>query len=95
MVTQQEAKEMRDAIKLLEQTETQQAQAQEDSKIQIALAWFNSLNIPIPTTRNQALDNFNEIKQLLETETDVYRLAVLRKKLIEANEKYKEVKKLG
>ena len=95
MVTQQEAKEMRDAIKLLEQTETQQAQAQEDSKIQIALAWFNSLNITIPTTRNQALDNFNEIKQLLETETDVYRLAVLRKKLIEANEKYKEVKKLG
>lgn len=97
MVTQQEAKDMRDAIRLLEQTESQQAQAQQQADLAIAQAWFNSLgiNIQAATTRTQALDNFNQIESLLQTETDRFRLFILREKLAEANEKFKERKVNG
>ena len=92
VVTQQEAKEMREAISLLEQTEAQTTKAQFDIEMVKANVWYNTIEKPISTTRQEALDKFNHIKSLLETETDDLRLRLLRKKLFEANEKYIEVK---
>ena len=95
MVTQQEAKEMRDAIKQLEESERQQTQTQNDAKIQIARDWYNTVEKPTPTTRQEALYIFNFIKSLIEIETDRDRLRLLKNKLDEANEKYKEIKRNG
>jgi len=97
MVTQIEAKDMRDAIKQLEVFETQQAKAQQDILIRQAEDWFRTLGINInsATTRNQALRNFQDIKILIESETERFKKAILRKKLEQANEKYKEVKRNG
>ena len=95
--TEQDAKDMRDAMILLEQKESQQAQAQHQANIGIATAWFNTLGINIQpsTTRTQAKAIFDEIELLLENETDRFRLEVLEGKKIEANTKYKAVKKVN
>ena len=95
MVSQQEAREMREAIRLVEQTEGQVAQAKFNADLGVAQAWYNTVERPEPTTRQQALDKFNHIKSLLETETDNFRLGVLRIELKKANEKYREVKRNG
>jgi len=77
--------------------EQQTVKTQFDADIQVALDWFNTLGISIQTatTRTEALDNFNQIETLLQTETDSFRLTVLRKKLQEANEKFMERKRNG
>ncbi len=95
--TEQEAKDMRDALNLLAQNEAQQAQTQYNADKTIALAWFNTLgiNIQTSTTRTQALDNFDQIELLLETEIDVFKRTVLDQKLVEADEKFKEIKRNG
>lgn len=95
MVSLQEAEEMRDAIRQLEQIENQQTQAQNQANRGVALSWFNTqgINIQSATTRLQALGNFNQIKSLIQTETDTFRLTILKIKLLDANEKYKQVKK--
>lgn len=93
--TEQDAKDMRDAMNLLQQKEQQQTQTQFDTNIQTALAWWDTVKPQIPTTRQEAKDAFDFIEQLIKTETDTFRLTVLRKKLEEANEKFKEIKKLG
>jgi len=97
LVTPIEARDMRDAIRLLEQTEAQQARTQNRAEMATALAWFNTLgiNIQSATTRTQAQSNFNQIEALSQTETDRHRLAVLRIKLGEANEKCSAVKKVN
>jgi len=97
MVTEQEAKDMRDMIQQVEQTEEQQRETQNQADITIAERWFNSLGINIQraTTRTQALRNFKRIESLLQTETNSFRKSVLSKKLIEAAEKYKAVKKVN
>ena len=95
--TPPQARAMRDAIELENQKDAQQRQDQHNVDIGIATAWFNTqgININAATTRTQALDNFNQINSLLQSETDAFRLAILRKKLKEANEKYKAVKKVN
>ncbi len=97
MVTEQEAKDMRTALNLLAQNEAQAAQVQQQADLAIALSWFNTLgiNIQTATTRTKAQENHDEIEQLLQNETDVFRLSVLRTKLAEANEKVKAVKKVN
>lgn len=95
LVTRQEAKEMRDAIKLLEQTEVQQTKILRDARMTQAEAWYNTIEPPIPTTRQEALDKFHHIEILLKTERNEIRHWLLNKKLNEANEKFKELKKLG
>jgi len=95
MVTEQEAKDMREAIRLLEQTESQQVKVQRDINIQTALDWWDTIKPDIPTTRQEALTVHSFIKGLLETETDQYKLTILRKKLEEANEKFQEIKRNG
>jgi len=95
VVTPKQAREMKDAIRQLEDTENQQAQAQNQALIGQALSWFNTqgINIPAATTRTKALDIFQQIQALLQTETDKNRLRILREKINEANDKYKEVKR--
>jgi len=97
MVTEQDAIDMEEAMRLLEQKREQQVQTQYNADIAIVEAWFNTLgiNIQTATNRTQALDNFNQIKSLLETETDTFRIGMLRRKLEEANEKFKERKRNG
>jgi len=97
LVTRQEAKDMRDEIRLLEEFESQQLQNKLNADMAIALAWFNNLGINIQTaqTRDQALANFNQIETMLQSETNNLRLKVLRNKLKEADEKYKERKRNG
>lgn len=86
---------MRDALKLLELTEVKAAQAQYKTDFGIAQAWYNTIKRQTPTTRQEALDDFNYIKSLLESETHPIRLDVLREKIIQANEKFKEIKRNG
>lgn len=94
-LTRADAERIRDATKLLEQNETAEAKAIQDGKIQVAVDWWNTVKPAIPSTRDEALIAYNVIKELLKTETAHYRLAVLRIKLNEANDKFKEMKKLG
>jgi len=84
---------MRDALRQLQEVEQAQAKVIDDAKIQTALTWWNTIKPTIPATRQEALDVYDFIKGLIETETDRFRLAVLRKKLDEANEKFKEIKR--
>jgi len=93
--TEQDAIDMRDAMNLLQQKEQQQVQALYDTNIQIALTWWNTVKPTTPTTRDEAKDAFDFIEQLLKTETDRYRLIVLRKKLEEANQEFIERKANG
>ena len=97
VVTPEEAREMRDAIVALEQQEAQTAQAQRQVDIATATAWFNTLGINIQGAQNRgdALNNFDQIKSRLDTETDNFRLIILREKLTEANEKFKKRKRNG
>jgi len=94
-VTRVQAKEMRDAIKELEGFELQQADIKYQADLAVAIAWWNSVKPVTPTTRTQALTAFNAIEQLLTTETDTFRLIVLRRELRKANQKYKDVKRVN
>lgn len=95
--TEQEAIDMRQAIKDLENKEAQEARTQFNIDKTRAENWFNTLGIDIQgaTTRRQALTNFNDILALLEIETERFRQMVLKEKEVEANEKYKEIKRIG
>jgi len=97
VVTEPQAREMQSAIELFQQKDNQTERAQRQSDLGIATAWFNTqgINIQSATTRSQALTNFNNIKALQSAQTDRIRLIVLGQKLSEANEKYKEVKRLN
>ena len=97
VVTEPQAREMQAAIESFQAKDTQTAQAQRQADLAIALAWFNTQGIQIPaaTTRTQSLQNFNDIIVLQRTETDRFRLTILKEKLVEANNKYKAVKKVN
>ena len=93
--TEQEARDMIAAINLAGQKDAQQAQALFNANKQTALNWWDTVKPAIPTTRQQALDAYNYIKNLLITQTDEFRKIILREKLEQANEKFKEIKALG
>ena len=98
MVTPQEARDMRAAIEREDELDAISQRTQHDNNVNSALSsWYNTLNIRIDasTTRTKALDVFEQIRSLLTTETDIFRLIILRQKLAEANEKYKKVKKVN
>ena len=94
MVTEQEARDMKTAIETFQVKDRQTEKTQFDADKATTLTWFNGLRIDIQgaTTRTQALANFTQIESLLKTETDRFRLFILREKLDEANEKYKQIK---
>jgi len=97
VVTEPQAREMQAAIEAFRDKDAQTTRAQNQADLAIATAWFNTLgiNIQAATTRTQALSNFNQIKSLLQTERDKFRKSILRQKQQEANEKYKQVKKVN
>ena len=97
MPTEQEARDMKTAITGFEKADALVKKTLfNDNKI-IAQTWFDTLGIDIQgaTTRRQALSNFTQIESLLKTETDRFRLFMLREKLDEANKKIQKVKELN
>ncbi len=94
-VTRQQAEEMRDAIKQLEEGEVVAAKVINDANIQVAVDWWDTIKPAVPRTRDEALAAYQFIEGLLQTETDNYRLVLLRQKLRDANEKYRERKRNG
>jgi len=94
MTTEQEAKDMRDALELLRIKEDGERKTQHDLKLATTQTWFGSLNIPVATNRDEALTNFKNIESMIKTETDQFKSNFLRTELTKANEKFKELKKL-
>ena len=97
MPTEQEARDMKAAIEAFENKDERVIRDQFNADKAIAITWWNSLGIDIQRalTRDEALANYRTIESLLKTETDRFRLVVLREKLAEANEKFKERKANG
>ena len=73
--------------------DTAAAKVIRDANIQVAVDWWNTVKPAVPTTRDEALTAYRFIEGLLQTETDSLRLTLLRNKLEQANEKYKERKR--
>ena len=97
MVTEQEARDMDAAMIAFRNKDDQVLRDQFNADKAIATTWWNGLGIDIQgaLTRDEALANYRTIESLLQTETDRFRLLVLREKLAEANEKFKERKLNG
>lgn len=95
MVTEQEARDMKAAIEAFEKKDADAQRAIHDAEMLKAQTWYDSIKPKVPTTRDEALTAYKTIKSLTETETDNFRLRILRQKLEEANEKFKELKKNG
>ena len=91
-VTRAQATEMRDAIKQLEAQERQDEIDQFQADMAIAEAWWQTIKPASPTTRAEALSAYNFIVGLLQTETDEFRVKLLKRKLDLANEKFRERK---
>ena len=95
VVTEAEAREIRDALLALEQKEQQEALTQFNADLAVAQTWWDTVKPAIPTTRDEAVTVFRQIEALLKTETDRFRLIILKQNLELANEKFKELKALG
>ncbi len=109
MVTQQEARDMWAAIQQFQAADEAQAQTDRAVKIAAAQAWWDTIKPARPTTRTQALAAYKFIEAEIVTQTTnfrnetdpiqkeifEFRVRLLRKKLVEANEKYKEIKRNG
>jgi len=93
LVSRQQAEEMREAIDQLEIFEAEQNKIDFDNNIQIALTWWKGIKPTVPNSRTEALGIVNLIKGLQITETDNFRLHILRQKLDKALEKLQEVKR--
>ena len=93
--TNPEIIQIRDGLRLLEKKESDAAQVISEAKRQVAIGWWNTVKPNIPQTRNQALTAYHTIQDMIKTETDADRLSLLRQKLFDANEKFKERKKNG
>jgi len=105
-LTQADAIRIRDVIAQLEASEAAQLETDRQTKIAVANAWWDGIKPAAPTTRTEALAVFRFIeteirthKTNFENETDPvqkeafrFRVALLHKKLRQANEKFKEVK---
>ena len=97
MTTETEAREIETAINAFHDKDAQTEKTRINALTATALIWYNALGINIQqaTTRRQALSNYTKIEALTLTETERFRLHILRTKLIEANDKYKAVKRLN
>ena len=95
MVTETEAREIVAAITLFQLKDSDASRDEAERLLVVAQGWFNALTqiIKNPTTRVQALANYQEIESLLKTVTDNSQRTVLHKELSNANEAYKTVKR--
>ena len=90
-----EIKEIRDKLKALEQKENDAVQAlQQIEKNKVEL-WWDGIKPDTPLTRDEALTAYRFIEGMIKSETDKNKLSLLRQKLIQANEKFKERKRNG
>jgi len=89
------------ATEFLENEERIAAQAIRDAAIAAANTWWNDIIKPTLVWRNSQtliiqreniIIDYNNVKPLLDTETDKARLFVIREKLEQANEKFKQIK---
>ena len=89
------------AIRFLEQTKAAEALAQRQIQIQLAQDWWDDTIKPTLVWNNtqslidqraNILIDYNMIKGLLDTETDLFRLRLIRQKLEQANDKFKQIK---
>jgi len=94
-LTPADAQRIFDALEELKQSKDDEAKTQREANQQIAQDWWDTIKPNTPTTRQEALDAFNFIKGKLKTEKDTWRLQLLGNKLVEANEKFKEIKRNG
>jgi len=94
-LTQADAIRIRDILKQLDESESTQANDIYKANKQVAMDWWNTIKPTKPTTREEALSAYQLIEGLIQTETDDWRIRVLKEKLIEANEKFKERKRNG
>jgi len=88
---------LRPALAFVENEEKVQADAIRQTNIDNATIWWTNnalplLNNPI-TTRDEALQNYTSIKNVIESQTDKWKLYILNKKLQEAEANFIEAKK--
>ena len=94
-ITNTEIEEMRYKLKLLEKKEADAGQAVSDTKRKVSSDWWNGIKPETPLTRDEALKAYRTIEGMIKTEKNPDRLSLLRQKLIQANEKFKERKRNG
>ena len=95
MTTETEAREIFTAIESFQLKDNLALKAISDQNVLDAQNWYQGIEMRTPTNRTQALAKFQHIEGLLRANTNRVRRGVLSKKLDEANEKFKELKKLG
>jgi len=81
VVTEQEARDMADAIEAFQLKDSDTAKAINDANIATAQSWFDGVPQivhPEANTRDEGYANLDEIESLQRTETDQFRLRVLR-----------------
>jgi len=91
-LTLADAQRITDALEQLAQSKQTQANADAQARIDLVKSWWDTVKPAVPTTRREAMDVINKIKDLLKTETDRDRLSLLSNKLTEANIKYHDIK---
>lgn len=97
MATETEAREMAAKIDEFRLKDAAAEKIRHDRLIARAQAWFDSLPEinHAPTTRDQALKNYDTILSLLKLETNTQKTQVLNMEYSKANEVYKNLKKVG
>jgi len=95
VVTEAQAREIRDALNLLAQKEHAQRQVDEANNLLVAETWWDGIKPDVPKTRVEAENVINFIKSLQSSETDRFRLYILPKKLELALIKLQERKRSG
>lgn len=93
--SRQDAIEMKAALKDLEIFDAIERQEVLDKMKQVIDQWYLTVKPPPATNRSTALNNYHTIESLVQTEKDVLKKSFLRVKLTEANEKFKEMKRLA
>jgi len=105
--TQTDIVEIRNKLKQLELADEVQAEVDAVAKMAVAQSWWDALKPFIPTTRAEALviyqfieaekitqrTNASNERNPIQKEIYQFRVKLLAKKLDEANEKYKEIKR--
>ena len=90
---------IRAATSFIEKEESDASIALDTTNRATALTWYNATILPQltsnVTTRTQALTNYNLIKASIPVETDQYRRSILAAKLLESEDKFKQVKASG
>jgi len=95
------AEKVEASAQFLENQRQAEAQATWDAGIAAATTWWNSTIQPtllwnntqtLEDQRTNILIDYNNVKLLLNTETDQYRIYLIKQKLKQAEDKFKQIK---